>query len=64
MNKKILTYLNFAIKAGELVYGIDNIKSEKKQVCCVLIDKTIPLTTLAKPAQPIKASITTINANL
>ena len=29
-----------------------------------LIDKTIPLTTLAKPAQPISAKIRTISINL
>lgn len=37
---KILTYINFARKAGVVVYGIDNIKATKKDIFCVIIDST------------------------
>ena len=34
----ILSYINFARKAGDVLYGIDNIKSSKKYIYCILID--------------------------
>lgn len=40
MNNKILTYINFAIKSGQIVYGIDNIKAAKQKMTCVLFDST------------------------
>ena len=38
--KKIFSYINFAIKAGNIVYGIDNIKATKKPVYCVVLCKS------------------------
>ncbi len=38
--KKIFSYVNFAVKAGDVVYGIDNIKQTKKHIYCVILSIT------------------------
>lgn len=38
--KKIFSYVNFAVKSGEVVYGIDNIKACKKHIFCVILSPT------------------------
>lgn len=40
-NNKLLTYLGFARKSGNLIYGIDNIEHYKKEIYVVLIDATL-----------------------
>ena len=38
--KKIFSYVSFAIKAGQVVYGIDNLKITKNHIYCVILSKT------------------------
>lgn len=37
---KIITFLNFAKKAGNIVYGMDNLKEIRKKLFCVVVDYT------------------------
>lgn len=37
--KKIFVYVNFAIKSGEIVYGIDNLKSTRFHIYCAILSK-------------------------
>ena len=37
---KTITFLNFAKKAGDIVYGMDNIKETRKKLFCVVVDYT------------------------
>lgn len=38
--KKIFSYVNFAIKAKEVVYGIDNIKTSRANISYIILSKT------------------------
>ena len=38
--KKVFSYVNFAVRAGNVVYGIDNLKTTKHIVYCVLLCNT------------------------
>ena len=35
--KKIFSYVNFAKKSNEILYGIDNIKASKRAVSCIIL---------------------------
>ena len=38
--KKIFSYVNFAIKAKDVVYGIDNIKTSRANISYIILSKT------------------------
>ncbi len=48
MNDKLATYLGFAIKSRNIVYGVDNIESNAARICMVLIDDTLATNSLNK----------------
>lgn len=37
---KYLTYINFAIRSGAIIYGLDNILQSNKKIFLIIIDKT------------------------
>lgn len=37
--KKMFNYVSFAIKSGEVVFGIDNIKTAKVKPTCIILSK-------------------------
>ena len=37
---KYQTYINFAIRSGAIIYGLDNILQSNKKIFLIIIDKT------------------------
>ena len=38
---KIETYLGFSIKSGKILFGVDNVESEKKGVHLIIVDEKL-----------------------
>lgn len=53
MQNKIRTYVNFAAKAGQLVFGVDAIL-QTKNVYLIFIEATLPLKMQEKLKQKVK----------
>ena len=41
MKSKIETYLGFCVRAGKLVYGVDDIESKRKGIFLLVFDETL-----------------------
>ena len=45
---KIKSYIGFAIKSGQIVYGIDNIEVYRKKIHLIIVSNTISDNTISK----------------
>lgn len=41
MKDKLETYLGFAIRSGNIVYGVDNIEAKISKICLVIYDRRL-----------------------
>ena len=41
MKDKLIAYLGFARKSGNLIFGVDNCIAKSGKICLVIIDKTL-----------------------